>query len=230
MTFGNTRATNIEVYGFKSAVGWGEERAFAEIASKLRDSALSSYWRIYFNLEILPSNTKGLPKNIDVIAISDAGVWVAELKSFSKNTILTKGNLLVDAVTSANSGARIICGIIKSVLGEKNGLGWITGDLVFEDLAGLARKELFAEGRLVNGVRLRNLDEFVNDLATSMPGRLTIAQVEALCGKLTPYAKAKMFDRPRWYRNYRNLEASGSKHNSFHRILRGQDALTSERI
>lgn len=230
MTAGNTRTTNIEVYGFKSAVGGGEERAFAEIASKLRDSALSSYWRVYFNLEIVPKNARSLPKNIDVIAISDAGVWVAELKSLSKNTILTKRNLLVDAVTSANSVARIISGMIKSVLGEKNDLGWLTGDLVFEDLADLARKELSAKGQLVNGVRLRNLNEFVNDLTSSVPGRLTIAQVEALCGKLAPYAKAKMLDCPRWYRNYRNLEVARSKHDSFHQILRGQDVRTSERI
>lgn len=230
MTTADKSARNIEVYGYRSAVGGGEERAFTKIASELRDFSRSGYWRIYFNLEILPNYGQGAPKNIDVVIISDAGVWVAELKSLSRKTILTNKNLLIDAIASANSGARIISNIIKSALGEKNNLGWITGDLVLEDLAELARGELSADSETVNRVRLQNLDDFVSALTSAPPGLLTLAQVAALCDKIAPYARVKMGDKPRWFRNYQNLEIAEPNGDTFHRIFRGRDARTSERV
>ena len=221
---------DVKAYGIASAVNLSEERVFAKVLAALEADSRATTWRVYFNLELPSFGPERPPKNIDIVIVSDAGIWVAELKSYSRVGMeerLKENHALLSGV---NSAARIVASKVKGAIGQSSGKLWIQGRLVFESDARRARTLLGTIDSEIQGVRVEGLDEFVAALTRAEPDTLTRTQIEAIGSAISPHAIVKMKNEVTRFRRYSKLHHVSDEGRSFHRVYKGIDSSTSRKV
>ena len=212
-------------FGLESAVTSAEDRMFHRIVEVLNSDPDKRRWHTCFNLEVITPNARR-PKNIDVVLVGESGVWVAELKSLTVQTIKTRNELLENAVKSANSGARLVGSLVREVVGASKQF-WLRGDLVCEHNAELFKVGVEKSQASSSEVRILNLDDFLSLVLSNEAREYTPKQVQMIVEKLLPASRAKIQERPRRFREFRDLELITVRDDGFHRIFRGRDNRTS---
>ena len=219
-------------YNFYDQANDSEGRAFRTLAAAL-DTDFKERgvkWTTFFNHELNKTPSSHDVQNVDMVIISECGLWICELKSFSEHTMSTNDEFVADAVKQTIRMGRIASGMVKNALGS---LGQNKNEFFKAHLVFAANLKFLNPIHKSDTIVITDLQSLVKELRSAPKGKFNSSQVDSIIAQLNrgpvPKIPIKNVRIPK-FREFKVTSMVKSLSHDFTRIFRAQQIRSGEEV
>ncbi|CAG4907804.1 serine/threonine-protein kinase [Acidithrix sp. C25] len=219
-------------YNFYDQANDSEGRAFRTLAEALETDSKERgvNWTVFFNHELNRTPSSHDVQNVDMVIISECGLWICELKSFSEYTMRTDDDLVAKAVNQTISMGRIAKGMVDNAL---RSLGQKSNEFFRAHLVFAANLKLLNAIHKSDQIIITDLQSLVKELRSASKGKFNSAQIDSIIAQLNrgpvPKVPIKNVRIPR-FREFKANSLVKSLSHDFTRIFRAQQIRSGEEV
>ena len=201
-----------------------EQRAVETLEARLKALPGQGLWVLFANIEF-SANPTSRPEEIDIFVIGPSGVHVIEVKHWDNKYVENKLNIytLEDQAEILLRKSRRLAGRVKKLWSSVN---FVQGKFFLTKGENISYLNL----PLVKGAAFYSLRDWQEILDVKAPQILSEKQVDELASALVPSAKVSINGDIRQFGQYSNLELSSDRSDRFHRVYRGLNARTQDKV
>lgn len=202
-----------------------ERRATEFLKEKLESLSGDGLWVLFSNIEF-GTTPSSRPDEIDLLVVGPSGVHVLETKHWDNKYVENKANALTvdDQSEILNKKARRIAGKVKRLWASAN---FIQGKFLLTKGENISYASTLSPIKGAGFYALRDWKELLDVSAKQL---LTAKQTDELASSIMPSARVTLTGDIRHFGNYSNLELSSPRDDRVHRVYRGQNARTQDKV
>ena len=200
-----------------------EEKSFDYLKRRLISEASDQEWILLANLALsITQNFKS--DEIDLIAIGPGGVKVIEIKHWSGDWISRNQQKVEDEAERLNAKARKVATTLRRKVPD---LPFVKGEFLLSQDFSRVKKVV---GKDYRGATLYHLNQWKDLIGFDQPHVLSPPQIASIANALEPRSKVAIDGSLRRLAGYINLELQSPKEDRFHRVYKGKNPASQDRV
>jgi len=200
-----------------------EKTAVEHLRSKLQGH--EGYWILLSNLYFSYSSNK-LSKEIDLVVIGPNGIKVVEIKHWDLSFFNTPSPIVQKAAELINTKSKLIAGKLRE---HRIDVGYVSACLF---LTKSESKTNAGTSQKTYGVPVYDLTNWYDLISLDGETSLSIEQIKHAAQILNPHPETKLAltGNLRSFAGLKNLERISSKEDEFHRVFKGKDSTSGDKV